>query len=105
MIHIAVYLCKFQHGDADAKIKLLIDQGIDINQGCKQGDTPVMLLIRKRSYQSESIEILQALIDNGANVNYVNGNGQTAMSCLKPNMKGFSKFVAVLLQADFSNFT
>ncbi len=67
-------------------IKLLVENGIDINMANDRGNTPVMLIAK-----IDNIEILQYLIDNGAKLDDLDEYGKNLLhlqcESLKPNLE------------------
>lgn len=58
-------------------INFLIDCCIDINIGCKDGNTPLHKACN--NYNSNYFEVLRLLVNRGANVNYLNKNRLNAL--------------------------
>ena len=59
-----------QSGDA-AKIKMLVENGAEVNEATKRGDSPVIF-----AASSGHCQTLQKLIECGANLNFANSKGQ-----------------------------
>lgn len=66
-------------------VKRLINDGADINQTNKYGNTPIISCINKMKYQKKNndlydTELFDFLVEKGANLSVSNNNGGTAFS-------------------------
>ena len=68
-LHVAACRC-----DNEKIIKLLIDQGAEINIGTDQSETPLMC-----AAENGNLAVIQVLIDKGANINAISGIYGTAL--------------------------
>jgi ankyrin repeat protein len=80
-------LCRFyQNDNLIVIIRLLIEQGIDINWKNENEDNALTLLCRY--YQNENlIDIIRLLIENGIDINWKNEDGDDALTVLCNNYK------------------
>jgi len=67
-----------QHQTCPATIRLLLEKGLDPN-AIHKGNNNITALIYLCMHTSPNIEAIQILLDSGANVNYADKCGQTAL--------------------------
>lgn len=79
---IAQFIYEGRHREVRANtldaIQYLVDQGVDINQQDRLGNTPVLLLIREEP-KSDYSNYVPALMALGADINKANHKGQTPL--------------------------
>jgi ankyrin repeat protein len=68
------------------EIKILMREGVDINAKDKKGLTPLLQMAENKSGSGNALEIMNLLIQNGANVNSLDSNkGKNALLLLCDN--------------------
>ncbi|HPH97328.1 MAG TPA: ankyrin repeat domain-containing protein [Anaerolineaceae bacterium] len=71
-----------------AGIRLLVEAGADINHRDKYGNTPLHYCLYEPNHEQECMDILNYLIDQGAEVNALNDNKETPMDRYRhPDMR------------------
>ena len=78
-------------------VKLLIDNGADVNARDGDGDTALMWAVIK-DYSQEAVEIVEFLITHGVDVNNKNEYGETVLMKALSNEYN-SKVVKLLIEA------
>lgn len=73
-------------GDIE-KVKLLLDQGIDVNSANAQGWTALT-----NAAYNQHLELVKFLVEHGADVNHANVNGTTVLMYAKSKIIGTQNY-------------